>query len=232
MKKKNIITLVAVLAVSAVLLAACGGNQTPATTEAAAAPTEKVKTDASEAAAEAPQTTAEPAATEAANASGSISIDEAKQIALKTAGFSEKDVVFKQAELDTENGIQIYEVDFYANDMKYEYDIDPETGDIIKAETDTMEPEDYAEMEALSGKTSNNADSVSEMNEEKALEIAMKDAGISKANATEIKSKLDFDDDYGREIYDVEFKSGGMEYSYDIDPDNGTILKKEADTDD
>ena len=40
------------------------------------------------------------------------------------------------------------------------------------------------------------------------------------------------DDDYGKEVFDIEFHKGTTEYSYDIDPANGNILSSEVDIDD
>ena len=36
----------------------------------------------------------------------------------------------------------------------------------------------------------------------------------------------------GKLVYEVEFKSSGMEYDYEIDAATGTILKQEAERDD
>ena len=63
---------------------------------------------------------------------------------------------------------------------------------------------------------------------EKAKAIALKDAGLGSATFT--KAKLDTDD--GVKIYDIEFRSGNMEYDYEIDAKTGTILEKDAEIDD
>ena len=65
---------------------------------------------------------------------------------------------------------------------------------------------------------------------EKAQEIALQNAGVSASNARELKVELGYED--GREVYDVEFKSGNMEYDYDIDPTTGSIIKGEKKIDD
>ena len=63
---------------------------------------------------------------------------------------------------------------------------------------------------------------------EKAKAIALKDAGLGSATFT--KAKLDTDD--GVKIYDIEFRSGNMEYDYEIDAKTGTILEMDAEIDD
>ena len=65
-----------------------------------------------------------------------ISKDEAIAIALKDAGFTEKDVTGLRAELDRDDDIPLYEVDFYKDGTEYDYEINAATGKIIKAERD------------------------------------------------------------------------------------------------
>ena len=63
---------------------------------------------------------------------------------------------------------------------------------------------------------------------EKAKEIALKHAGLSKA--AWVKAEKDRDD--GRIKYEIEFRDGRMEYEYEIDAETGKILKAEKDYDD
>ena len=66
--------------------------------------------------------------------------------------------------------------------------------------------------------------------EDQALEIALKHAGVAKADASLIQVKPDVDD--GMEQFDVEFHAGGTEYNYDIDAKTGRVVDYEADIDD
>lgn len=43
---------------------------------------------------------------------------------------------------------------------------------------------------------------------------------------------IELDDEDGMLVYEVEFKSGNMEYDYEIDAASGTILKHEAERED
>ena len=43
---------------------------------------------------------------------------------------------------------------------------------------------------------------------------------------------IELDDEDGTLVYEVEFKSGNMEYDYEIAAASGTILKHEAELDD
>ena len=58
--------------------------------------------------------------------------------------------------------------------------------------------------------------------EEKAEEIALDDAGISREDALMQGTMLEYDG--GQYVYDVEFASGGTSYDYDILAGDGTIV--------
>ena len=64
----------------------------------------------------------------------------------------------------------------------------------------------------------------------KAKSIALNHAGVSESKAYDMDVELDNED--GTFVYEVEFKSGGMEYSYEINAATGTILKHETELDD
>ena len=64
----------------------------------------------------------------------------------------------------------------------------------------------------------------------KAKSIALDHAGVRETQAYDMDIELDDED--GRLIYEVEFKSGNMEYDYEIDAATGAILKHEAELED
>ena len=66
----------------------------------------------------------------------SISQEQAKEIALKHAGLASNQVALKRVELDFDNGIQKYEVEFYYNNREYSYEIDANSGNILSYEQD------------------------------------------------------------------------------------------------
>ena len=70
----------------------------------------------------------------------------------------------------------------------------------------------------------------SDIGEDRAVEIALADAGIAEADASYLRVHLDRDD--GFIYYDVDFASQGMEYDYAIQVSDGAILKAERDWDD
>lgn len=65
---------------------------------------------------------------------------------------------------------------------------------------------------------------------DKAQEIALNHAGVKAGDAYEFEAELDHDD--GVTVYEIEFKSGNMEYEYKIDAYTGAILEHEAEIDD
>ena len=70
------------------------------------------------------------------NATANISVERAKEIALSHAGLASNQVTFQRTELDFDNGIQKYEIEFYYNYREYSYEIDANTGNILSYEQD------------------------------------------------------------------------------------------------
>lgn len=63
-----------------------------------------------------------------------------------------------------------------------------------------------------------------------AKSIALNRTGVSENQAYDMDIELDDED--GKLVYEIEFKSGGMEYNYEINAATGAILKHEAEIDD
>ena len=139
----------------------------------------------------------------------------AESIALNDAGVSKSDTVFLRTWRDWDDGRVIYEVEFYAGNTEYDYEIDAYTGAILSRDYDA---EYYTPAQNQSG---------SYIGTERAKEIARQAAGITGGVFTECK--LDVDD--GWVVYDVELRDGWMEYSYEIDAYTGTILSRDVDWD-
>lgn len=69
-----------------------------------------------------------------------IGVDKAKSIALKDAGVSASSVTFTKAKLDRDDGVAVYEIEFYSGDTEYEYEINATSGAIRERDS---EPRDY-----------------------------------------------------------------------------------------
>lgn len=65
-----------------------------------------------------------------------ITADDAKAAALGHAGLTEADVTELTVDLDRDDGVLKYEVDFHHGGTEYDYDINAENGDIISYDKD------------------------------------------------------------------------------------------------
>ncbi len=152
------------------------------------------------------------------NASGAsdgiITEDDAKAIALKDAGLSSDKVSGMRIKLESDDGIQEYEVDFYSGNKEYEYTINASTGDIISKDNDI--DDDFSNSE------SKKDDIISK---DKAKKIALDK--VSGATDKDIRIHLDNDD--GKKIYEGSIVVNKKEYEFEIDARNGTILEWEED---
>lgn len=64
---------------------------------------------------------------------------------------------------------------------------------------------------------------------DEALDIALKEAGVTKENIRELENHLDREN--GVLVYEIEFKSGNMEYSYDVNANTGLVVDRDKDLD-
>ena len=76
-------------------------------------------------------------------------------------------------------------------------------------------------MEQVSGGT---------LTKDEALEKALAHAHLKKDQVDYIK-KVELDYEHGRKVYEIKFYQGGFEYEFDVDAENGSILKYEKDFD-
>lgn len=70
--------------------------------------------------------------------------------------------------------------------------------------------------------TAQNVTGIGTVDEAAAQKIALEHAGVTAADATITKSKLDYED--GRQVYDIEWYAGGAKYDYEIAADTGEII--------
>lgn len=137
-------------------------------------------------------------------------VDEAKaqEIVLAHAGVNAADATITKSKLDYDDGRQVYELEWYANGAKYDYEVAVATGEIVNSG-----------YEAKTVVGTGNSATVSEAT---AKQTAL--ARVSGATAANIyKFKLDFDD--GRWEYEGEIRYGTMEYDFTIDANTGAIIE-------
>ena len=141
----------------------------------------------------------------------------AKELALKHAGLSSKEVSFLQRKLDWDDGRAVYEVEFYSGNREYDYEIDAATGAVVDFDSDI---EDYTIP----------SDSTDLIGKDRAKELALKHAGLSIKEVSFVRVELDRDD--GRAVYEVEFYSGSREYDYEINAVTGAVADFDSDIED
>lgn len=157
-----------------------------------------------------------------------ISKAQAKEIALVNAGLKAEDVTFTKVKLETDDGILQYEVDFNKGNYEYDYDIDAKTGAVIDSDMDFEDDLVVVKKDTTAKKTKKvKKDKISK---EKALDIALKDAGFTKDDISYSVVEQDYED--GRQVYEVEFQKGQKEYTYDIGVKSGKIVDRDVDIDD
>ena len=161
-----------------------------------------------------------------------IGVEKAKSIALKDAGVS--GATFVKAKLETEDGVKVYDVEFYKANVEYDYEIDAITGKILEKDLD-IENFSIPKKKATTNKQTTKSKvktstkkAAKDIGVEKAKSIALKDAGVSNVKFT--KAKVDYEN--GIKVYDIEFCKGNKEYDYEIEAATGKIRERNVDLDD
>ena len=155
-----------------------------------------------------------------------IGTDKAMDIAAAAFGkASAAKMAYSEADPELDESPAHYEVEIRSQTgEEFEYKIDAYTGVILESKREAADG-----TEAPVVQPSNPADS-GDIGYAKAKSIALNHAGVSESKAYDMDIELDDED--GRLIYEVEFKSGNMEYDYKIDASSGAVLKHESELDD
>ena len=141
-----------------------------------------------------------------------ISIEKAKEIALKQANVAQNDVIKMDVEDANIDNIATYEIDFETNGRKYEYHIDQLTGDILvtKVREDRL----------------SSSDQTRAITQEEAELLAFTHAKTKREEVTDLETKAEVED--GINVYAVSFDHGQLEYEYKIVKDTAQIMKYEV----
>ena len=151
-----------------------------------------------------------------------IGTDKAMDIAAAAFGkASTAKMAYSEVDPELDESLAHYEVEIRSQSgEEFEYKIDAYTGAILESK---REAADGTEVPVV--QPSNPAAS-GDIGHAKAKSIALNHAGVSESKAYDMEIELDDED--GRLVYEVEFKSGNMEYDYEIDASSGAILKHET----
>lgn len=77
-----------------------------------------------------------PAATQAP--AGDIGVEKAKEIALNDAGIAAENAQFVKAAPEIDDGINIYDLEFTSGEMKYDYEIDAASGNVLSKDMESI----------------------------------------------------------------------------------------------
>lgn len=149
-----------------------------------------------------------------------IGTDAAKKAALTHARVQESKARYCNSWLEYKNRRPVcYEVEFIVGDIEYEYEIDLYSGAVLKYDT---EYHNYSYLQSAGGNgvSGNGAD----IGQDAAKKAALAHAGVKESDARYCNSWLEYENK--RPVYyEVEFVAGNIEYEYEIDMYNGTVLK-------
>lgn len=158
-----------------------------------------------------------------------IDLDKAKTIATEAAGVSGAEVRFSSVELDRRNGVEYYDVDFVADGVEYEYDIDALTGQVISYQIENERKEQKPQ--SVPVPEENQVPAVepqsAAITEEEAKKVALSQVPGSDESHI-VKFRTDYDD--GRLEYEGTIIFEEMEYEFEIDGYSGAIRDWDAES--
>lgn len=141
-----------------------------------------------------------------------LSLEEAKNKVLADAGVSAANAAFTKTKLEHDDGAAVYEIEFHTADMKYEYEIDAQSGAIRKAKQEAIQLQTVAPgTQKLIG-----------LDEAKTKALA--NAGVSASEVLFAEAELHYD--RGTAVYEVGFRTVNIKYEYEIDALTGAVRKK------
>lgn len=167
-------------------------------------------------------------------AAATITEESAKTIALEHAGVTEAS--FHRVELDTEDGREVYEVEFYTGNTEYDYTIARDTGEILSYDSD-IEGWGVGNGQGngngngngngqQNGKGNSVSSSVSgPITLEEAVQLVLD--RVPGASSEDVRIEQDRDD--GRDVYEGEVYCNRTEHEFTIDASTGDFIEWSVD---
>ena len=155
-----------------------------------------------------------------------IGTDKAMDIAAAAFGkASTAKMAYSAVDPELDESPAHYEVEIKSQTgEEFEYKVDAYTGAILESKREAADGTEVPVVQPSKPAASG------DIGYAKAKSVALNHAGVSENKAYDMDIELDDED--GTLVYEVEFKSGNMEYSYEINAASGAILKHEAELDD
>lgn len=151
-----------------------------------------------------------------------IDKDAALNAAFDHAGIKAADATQIECELDRDHGIYIFEIEFRAGDYEYDYDINAETGTVVRYEK---------ELDKKTDKPVTPPETPAYISADRAKSIALEHAGVTVDGIYDYSYELEIG--HGKARYEIEFETTETEFEYVIDAKTGTVISfnKEANGD-
>ena len=149
--------------------------------------------------------------TEPLDETAAIGSENAKNFAFADAGVDPASAQAVHVAYERFEGDFVYSVEFIAEGREYTYKINAEDGSVVRKESRTAQPDSTAPL------------SVS-ITLEKAQEIALADAGVSREEAIFSRAEAGTDGDLS--VYIFQFYAANVEYEYEINAVTGAVYSK------
>lgn len=157
--------------------------------------------------------------------------DTAVSIAMEHAGVTECSI--HRVELDTEDGRQVYEVEFFAGNTEYDYTIDRETGEILSCDQDIegwglgngQQNGSGNGNGRKNGQDNSAASSSGPITLEEAVQLVLD--RVPGASASDVQ--IEFERDDGKDIYEGEVTCNRTEHEFQIDASTGNFIEWSVD---
>lgn len=155
--------------------------------------------------------------------------DTAVSIAMEHAGVTECSI--HRVELDTEDGRQVYEVEFFAGNTEYDYTIDRETGEILSCDQDIEGwglgngQQNGSGNGRKNGQENSTASSSGPITLEEAVQLVLD--RVPGASASDVQ--IEFERDDGKDIYEGEVTCNRTEHEFQIDASTGNFIEWSVD---
>ena len=160
-----------------------------------------------------------------------IGMDAARTAAEEYAGTTALDSVTAEVDSELDESLAHYEVELHTAWGEFEYLVDAYTGKVLSGQKDLLTTASTPnETTKPSDQKPDPSGTAQNIGYAKAKSIALNHAGVSENEAYDMDIELDNED--GILVYEVEFKSGNMEYDYEINAATGAILKHESELED
>jgi len=151
-----------------------------------------------------------------------IDLDAAKSAALADAGVDASQARFTKAQMDWEDRITVYELEFCTTTHAYEYEINAATGAVYDRSVEVLASYGGHHPDSHHGEW-HHGSNCNCIGTDAARLAALSHAGCSAGQVVFSKEELDYDG--GRAVYEIEFYKDGIEYEYEIDAATGAVLE-------